>query len=174
MTRVLPTLALALACVATTPAAAQIAISRAPATSPVLGNVVQGSAATTFGVSTAGVVTRASGDAIRVTSSATTPTTITITCPSNANSCKSRDVRVTIAPSGAGTDASVTLFRVGTLTGATYRTSAPADAASLTFDLRPLGAQGSASFPLGMNVLLSAAAGNGTKSFSFTVTATFL
>ena len=46
--------------------------------------------------------------------------------------------------------------------------------ASLTFDLRPIGVSRSASFPLGMDVLLAAAADSGTDTFTYTVTATFL
>ncbi len=60
-----------------------------------------------------------------------------------------------------------------TLTGATYRTSAPANGASLTFDLRPIGSGRSASFPLGMDVLLTAGADSTADTFTYTVTATF-
>ena len=69
---------------------------------------------------------------------------------------------------------SISRFRIGTLTGGTYRTSAPADAASLTFTLRPIGSGRSVTFPLGMDVLLAAGADSGTDTFTYTVTATFL
>lgn len=154
------------------PAFAQVAVSRTPATAPVLGTVVRGSAATTFTISTAGVVARASGNAIRLSSASVTPPTVTVSCGVGIN-CTTRDIRVTITATGASDDASITLFRIGTLTGGTYRTSAPADGASLTFDLRPLGASRSASFPLGMNILLAAASDSGTDTFTYTVTATF-
>lgn len=155
------------------PAAAQISISRSPVTSPVIGTVVRGSTATTFSVSTAGVVTRVSGDAIRLSSTSITQPTITLTCGTDTN-CKHKDVRVTITSGGTSGSGSITLFRIGTLTGATYRTTAPANAASLTFDLRPLGQSRSANFILGMDVLLAAAANSGAHAFTFTVTATFL
>lgn len=174
MTRVLLALSvLTLALFASAPAFAQISISRSPTTSPVIGTVVRGSSATTFSVSTAGVVTRASGNAIRLSTASVTPPTVTITCGSN-NNCKNKDVRVTVTATGASDDGSISRFRMGALTGATYRTSAPADGASLTFDLRPIGVSRSASFPLGMDVLLAAAADSGTDTFTYTVTATFL
>ncbi len=153
------------------PVMAQISIARTPTgTAPVIGTVVQGSSATTFSISTAGVVTRSTGNAIRLSSSAVTAPTITITCGLNIL-CSSRDIRVTIVAAGASDDASITRFRVGALTGATYRTTAPAEAASLTFDLRPIGMNRSASFPLGLDVLLTAGADSGTDTYTFTVTA---
>ena len=172
MTRFLLLPGLAAIFLMATPAAAQISISRSPPTSPVIGTVVRGSAATTFSVSTAGMVTRVSGNAIRLSSASITRPTITLTCGTNSN-CVNRDVRVTVTAGGVSGDGSITLFRIGTLTGATYRTFAPADAASLTFDLRPLGSGRSATFTLGMNVLLAAAANSATGTFTFTVTATF-
>ena len=173
MTRILLLSGLAAIFLIATPAAAQISMSRSPATSPVIGTVVRGNAATTFSVSTAGVVTRVSGDAIRLSSASITQPTVTLTCGTNSN-CQNRDVRVTVTASGASGAGSITRFRVGSLTGATYRTAAPADAASLAFDLMPLGSRGSATFTLGMDVLLAAAANSGTDTFTFTVTATFL
>lgn len=154
-------------------ALAQIAISNTPATSPALGVVVRGSSTTTFSISTGGIVSRTSGNAIRLSTASVTPPTVTITCGTNSN-CRNRDVRITVTASGALGSGSLSLFRVGTLTGASYRTSAPTEAASLTFDLRPLGSSGSASFPLGMDVLLAAGANSGAATFTYTVTATFL
>lgn len=154
------------------PTLAQISVSRSPTTSPVIGSVVRGSAATTFSVSTGGVVTRTSGNAIRVSGASVTPPTVTITCGVSF-ACYGSDVRVVVTASGASDDGSISRFRIGALTGATYRTTAPADGASLTFDLRPLGVGRSASFPLGMDVLLAAGADSGTDTFNYTVTATF-
>ena len=173
MTRILLLPGLAAIFLIATPAAAQISMSRSPVTSPLIGTVVRGNAATTFSVSTAGVVTRVSGDAIRLSSASITRPTITLTCGTNSN-CVSRDLRVTVTAGGASGDGGISLFRIGTLTGATYRTAAPANAASLTFDLRPLGSGRSATFTLGMDVLLAAAAISRTNTFTFTVTATFL
>lgn len=158
-----------------TPAAAQLSVSRSPSgTAPVIGTVVRGSAATTFSISTAGVVTRTSGDAIRLGSTSLTPPTISINCGLTLMTCQTRDVRVVVTASGASDDGSISRFRIGTLTGGTYRTSAPADAASLTFTLRPIGSGRSVTFPLGMDVLLAAGADSGTDTFTYTVTATFL
>lgn len=157
------------------PAAAQLSISRSPSgTSPVIGTVVRGSAATTFSISTAGVVTRTSGNAIRLSTTSLTPPTITIHCGLTLVSCLVRDVRVVITASGASDDGSITRFRIGSLSGGTYRTGAPAEGANLTFDLRPIGAGRSVTFPLGMDVLLTAGADSGTDTFTYTVTATFL
>lgn len=157
---------------AATPARAQISINRSPATAPVLGTVVRGSAATTFSISAAGVVTRPTGNAIRLRSTTVTVPTVAITCGTNSN-CANRDVRVVVTASGASDDASISRFRIGALTGATYRTTAPAEGASLTFDLRPIGRSSSASFPLGMDVVLAAASDSGADTFTYTVTATF-
>ncbi len=157
------------------PAAAQLSVSRSPSgTAPVIGTVVRGSAATTFSISTAGVVTRTSGNAIRLSSTSLTPPTISINCGLTLMSCLLRDVRVVITASGASDDGSITRFRIGSLSGGTYRTGAPAEGASLTFDLRPIGAGRSVTFPLGMDVLLAAGADSGTDTFTYTVTATFL
>lgn len=157
------------------PAAAQLSISRSPSgTAPVIGTVVRGSAATTFSISTTGVVTRTSGNAIRLSTTSLTPPTISINCGLTLVSCLLRDVRVVVTASGASDDGSITRFRVGSLTGGTYRTGAPAEGASLTFDLRPIGAGRSVTFPLGMDVRLTAGADSGTDTFTYTVTATFL
>jgi hypothetical protein len=161
---------LALLCLAATPAAAQVTISQSPSTSRVIGTVMRGSAATTFSVSTAGVVTRVSGDAIRVSSSSVTVPTITLNCASN--NCKGDEFRVTVTASGASGDSRITRFRFGTLSAGQLRSARPADGASLTFDMRMTHRQNPASFTLGMDVLLEGAANGGTHNFTFTVTAT--
>lgn len=167
-------LSLTLALTLATPAAAQLSVSRTPSgTAPVIGAVVRGSAATTFSISTAGVVTRPTGNAIRLSTASVTPPTISINCGLSLMSCQTRDVRVVITASGASDDGSISRFRIGALTGGAYRTSAPAEAASLTFDLRPIGSGRSVTFPLGMDVLLAAGADSGTDTFTYTVTATF-
>lgn len=172
MMRSLLALGLALLCLAATPAAAQFSISRSPVTSPVLGVVMNGSTATTFSVSTAGVVSRLSGDAIRVSSSSVTPPTITLNCEQSCNS--SREFRITVTATGASGDSRIARFRIGALTGARYQSTAPAEAASLTFDIKVEDRRVPMSFILGMDILLAAAANSGTQAFSFTVTATQL
>lgn len=153
------------------PAAAQI--SHTPATAPVLGTTVRGSSATTFSVSTAGVVTRTSGNAIRLSSSSVTPPTISINCGllNLGSLCLARYIRVTITPVAGGT-ASISKFRVGSLTGgATYRSgSAPAEAATLVFDINPLGLFSTANFVLGMDMTLAANAPSGAYTFDYVVT----
>jgi len=168
-------LSLALTLMLATPAAAQLSVSRSPGgTAPVIGTVVRGSAATTFSISTTGVVTRTSGNAIRLSTASVTPPTISINCGLSLLNCPGRDVRVVITASGASDDGSITRFRIGTLSGGNYRNAAPAEGASLTFDLRPIGSGRSVTFPLGMDVLLAAGADSGTDTFTYTVTATFL
>jgi hypothetical protein len=171
MIRSLLALGLALLCLAATPAAAQISILRSPVTSPVIGIVMNGSTATTFSVSTAGVVSRVSGDAIRVSSSSVTPPTITLNCLS---SCKNDEYRITVTATGASGDSRITRFRIGTLRGGRYRSAVPAEAASLTFDVRIEDRGTPLTFILGMDILLAAAANSGTQTFTFTVTATQL
>lgn len=154
-------------------ASAQIAVSRSPTSAPILGRVVSGSATTVFVVGANGNVTRTSGNAIRIDGASVTPPTIRITCASTNTNCRSRDVRVVVEATGASDDASISRFRIGTLSGAAYRTSAPADASVLQFDLRPLGSLGAATFPLGMDITLAAGADAAADTFNYTVTATF-
>lgn len=156
-------------------ALAQLAISRSPATAPALGTTIQGSSATTFQITTDGAVTRTSGNAIRLSSASVTAPTITITCNSFASACYQRYVRVTITPVTGSGPATISRLRVGSLSGSNYRTgSAPAEAASLQFDLNPLGWYGSASFRLGMNVLLAANASSGLDTYDYLVTIQFV
>lgn len=153
------------------PAVAQV--SHTPATAPALGRTVRGSSATTFSVATSGAVTRTTGNAIRLTSSSVTPPTISINCGllNLGSLCALRYIRVTITPV-AGNPASITKFRVGTLSGgASYRSgSAPAEAATLVFDLNPLGLFSTASFVLGMDMTLAANAASGAYTFDYVVT----
>lgn len=157
-----------------TPAKAQISIDRSPTTTnPVLGRVVRGTTATTFSISPTGVVAR-SGDAIRMSSSGVTATTVTISCGLLNLGCAGRTLRVTVQAAGATGSSTLTKFRVGSLTGTNYSTgSAPTEASSLTFNLTGIGLLGSCSFALGMDVLVppTATPGNGTFSYTVTVTA---
>ncbi len=157
-------------CVAATAAQAQVSISTSPTSAPTLGTVVRGTSATTFSVSTAGAVTK-SGPAIRLSSASVTAPTVTLTCGLNTQ-CISRAMRITIAPSGTTGSASIALLRVGSLSGATYKTSAPSDASTLTFDLNPIGVLSSVTFKVGMDVLVPAGAATGASTFNYTVTAT--
>lgn len=154
------------------PTPAQAQVSHTPATAPALGTTIRGTSATTFSVSTSGVVTRTSGNAIRLSSASVTAPTISLNCGllNLAGLCALRYVRVTITPV-VGSTASISKFRVGSLSGATYRSgSAPAEAASLTFDLNPLGLLGTATFVLGMDMTLAANAATGNYTFDYVVT----
>lgn len=155
------------------PAAADVMVARSPAIAPDLGKVVAGSSATSFSVTIAGTVTRTSGNAIRLSTSSVTTPTITITCTLTnfLNLCALRNMLVTIQPVIDGGPASVTLFRVGALTGTTYRDgAAPAPAASMSFVLTPMGL-GSISFKIAMDAQLAASAAAGHASFGYTVSA---
>lgn len=176
MIRLVPALVVSvLVLAAASPAAAQLSVSRSPGgTAPAIGAVVRGSAATTFSISTSGAVTRTAGNAIRLSTASVTPPTITIACGFTLLTCQLRDVRVVITASGASDDGSISRFRMGALSGGSYRNNAPGEGASLTFDLRPIGSGRSVSFPLGMDVLLAAGADSGTDTFTYTVTASFL
>lgn len=151
---------------------AQATVTRSPATAPTLGTTIRGSTATTFTISTSGVVTRTSGDAIRLTSGTVTTPTFSVNCGllNMSGLCALRYIRVTITPVGGGA-ATVTRLRVGALSGATYRSGgAPAEGPSVTFDLNPLGLLSNASFRLGMDVTLAANAPSGTHGFDYLVT----
>lgn len=166
------------AAVAMAPAAAQaqIAIARSPATGPDLGTMVRGSGATTFNISNSGMVTRTSGNGIRISNSSVSPSTITISCGflNVQNLCALRPIRVTIQPVASST-AYITQFTVGSPTGnLIWATAAPPPASSVTFDFKPLGLFGTGSFTLGMDVWTAGGVGSGTYTFDYTVTASFL
>ncbi len=151
---------------------ARAQVARTPATAPILGTTVRGTSATTFSVSTSGVVTRLSGNAIRLSSASVTVPTISVSCGvlNLAGLCALRYLRVTITPVTGG-QAAISKFRVANLSGATYRTgSAPAEAASLTFDLNPLGLTATATFTLAMDMVLAANAPTGAYTFDYVVT----
>ena len=157
------------------PALAQsdVSVTRSPATAPTLGTTIRGTSATTFSISTAGVVTRSSGNAIRLSSGSVTTPTLSINCGllNLSGLCALRYIRVTITPVVGSGPATISRLRVGSLSGASYRAgSAPAEAASLTFDLNPIGLLRTATLRLGMDVLLGANAVSGVYNFDYTVT----
>lgn len=148
-------------------------VTRSPATAPTLGTTIRGTSATTFSISTAGAVTRTSGDAIRLTSGSVTTPTLSINCGllNLSGLCALRYIRVTITPVTGSGPATISRLRVGGLSGATYRAgSAPTEAASLTFDLNPIGLLSTATLKLGMDVVLSANAASGVYTFDYIVT----
>jgi hypothetical protein len=150
---------------------ADATVTRSPATAPTLGTTIRGTSATTFSISTSGVVTRTSGDAIRLTSGSVTTPTLSVNCGllNLSGLCALRYVRVTITPVGGGS-ATITRLRVGSLSGATYRSGgAPAEGPTLTFDLNPLGLLSTATFRLGMDVTLAANAPTGPLAFDYVV-----
>ncbi|RZJ88156.1 MAG: hypothetical protein EON88_21720 [Brevundimonas sp.] len=151
-------------------------VTRSPAVAPVLGNTIRGSTTTVFSISTGGVVTRTSGDAIRISTGSVTAPTININCGLlNLNSlCALRFMRVTITPvTGAGS-ATITKFRVSGMTGATYRLGVtPPEAASMTFDLNPIGLLNPVNIKLGMDVSLAPGA-SGVQTFDYSVSVQFV
>lgn len=152
---------------------AQATVTRSPATAPALGTTIRGNATTVFSISPTGTVTRVSGNAIRLSSSSVTTPTLTVNCGllNLSGLCALRFVRVTITPVTGSGPATISKLRIGSLSGASYRSgSAPAEATSLVFDLNPLGLLGSASFRLGMDVTLPADAASGTHTYNYIVT----
>lgn len=152
-------------------------ISYSPASGPALGKTIRGTSATTFSISTAGVVTRASGNAIRLSSASVSAPTVNFNCGllNLSQLCLTRTARITIAPAGGSGQASITKFRISNLSGTTYKSgSAPTDANVLVFDLNPLGLFGTVSFKLGMDVLLVAGAASGNATYSYTVSIEFI
>lgn len=174
--RILPLLAFGGLLVAGTPAHAQLQVSRSPATAPALGTTIRGATATTFTISTTGAVSRVSGDAIRMSNASVTTPTISISCGllNISGLCALRYVRVTITPAGGSGAAHISKLRIGSLSGTSFRTGAPAEASSLVFDLNPLGLFGTATFKLGMDVLLDAGAASGPQTFDYLVRVDFV
>jgi hypothetical protein len=164
----------AISLLAATTAAGQtvVTITQLPlGTTPILGSVLAGSAATTFSVSNSGVVTQ-SGNAIRMTSAPVTVPTYTVTCTGSLL-CVTNTMRITVAVAGASGPATITALRVGNMTTGLYLLGIPPlPSSSMFFDLLPLAAP--ITFTLGMDVLLPASAPAGTDTFTYTVTATRL
>ena len=158
------------------PAAAQLSVSRSPAEAPTLGRTIRGQSTTIFSVSSSGAVTRVSGDSIRLSTSSVRTPTITVSCGFNSLSslCALRPIRVTITPAGGQGPATITRLRVANLRGATYRSGSPAEGATVSFDLDPLGLFRDATFDLGMDVRLNGAAPGGEHPFDYLVTAQLL
>lgn len=176
MKRVIAASCAALMLVTAGQAQADPTVTRSPAVAPTLGTIIRGSSATTFSISAAGAVSRTSGNAIRLTTSSVTTPTVTINCGLlNLNSlCALRYIRVTITPVTGSGPATITRLRVASMTGGTYRTgSAPAEAATLVFDLNPLGLFTTATFKLGMDVQLAAGAATGNTTFDYLVSVQF-
>lgn len=171
MRRWIPILFLLAAAAVPGTAAAQLQVSRSPATAPVLGDTIPGTAATTFRISTTGAVTRTSGNAIRISTASVRAPTVTLQCTNNSNNCRSRDIRVTILPVPASGPASITRLRISGLTnGGQFEGGAPGEGAVLQFEVKALGSR-STSFDLGMDVRLAANAGAGDHDFDYLVTA---
>jgi hypothetical protein len=157
-------------------ASAQITVSRSSGIAPELGRTIRGASATTFTVSTTGMVTRTSGDAIRLTTGSVRAPTITFSCGSRpqTDDCRNSNIRITIIPSSTSGAASITRFRVSSLNNATFVSgSPPAEAQWLSFDVRPLGNR-TASFDLGMDVRVVAGAASGFDTYDYLVVAQVL
>ena len=156
------------------PASAQITVQRTPSSvTPDLGQVIRGSTPTTFSISTSGVVTRTSGDAIRVTSGNVTPPQIVIICQLDIL-CNLRNMRITVQITGSSGVASISNLRVGATYGLLYYIAPPSSASSITFETLPIGLNLGATFAIGMDVLVPASGPTGYGTYSYTVTATLL
>jgi len=151
---------------------ADVTVSRSPATAPVLGTVIRGASATTYSISTDGVVTRIAGDAIRLSNASVDAPTITLSCSFSVE-CIARPIRVTIRPSGNVGNATIVKLRRGAVSGYGYNVGTVSDGQTLTFDLPVLGLFRQATFDLGMDVQLAAGAQARVHTFSYTVTAEF-
>lgn len=179
MTRMERTLAAAgaLLVVSTAQAAAQITVATSPTSNaPAIGRVADATTDTVFLVNAAtGAVTRVSGNAVRLTTAATTSPTITIGC-GNFAVCNTADVRVRItAGTAVGGRASIASFSVANLTDTTYNSgAAPAEAASLDFQLNPIGANDTDTFKLGLRIRAPTAGATGATTLPYTVTVNLL
>ena len=172
MTRWISGICAGLMLISATPVSAQ-SVSRSPATAPTLGTTIRGTATTTFSVTTAGVVTRSSGNAIRLSTGSVTTPTLTVSC--GLSLVCGRYVRVTITPVSGTGPATISRFRVGSLSGTSFRSGgAPAESSTLSFDLNPVGILGSATMKLGMDVQLAANAETGLDTFDYLVSVQFV
>ncbi|GAA0646368.1 hypothetical protein [Brevundimonas lenta] len=173
----IPTLfALVLATLAPAVAHAQIAVSRTAGLAPVLGVTIRGASATTFSVSTSGAVTRTSGDAIRLTTGSVRAPTISVSCGAkpNTDDCRNSHIRIYIVATSNSGPASITRFRVSSITNGSFDTgSPPAEGSILAFDINPLGTK-TATFNLGMDVRIVAGATPGPDTFDYYVVAQVL
>lgn len=157
-------------------AKAQIAVSRTAGINPQLGVAIRGSTATTFSVSTSGAVTRTSGDAIRMTTGSVRVPTISVSCGAkpNTDDCRNSHIRIYIVPVSSAGPASITRFRVTSISNGSFDAgSPPAEGATLTFDLNPLGNR-TATFDLGMDVRITAGAASGLDTYDYYVVAQVL
>jgi hypothetical protein len=101
-------------------AAAQLTVQRSPTSiNPALGQVIRGTAATTFSIDTDGTVSRTSGNAIRLSSAPTTPITITVICQLDVL-CNVRHVRVTVTITGSTGIADISNLRISSPYGLLY------------------------------------------------------
>ena len=156
------------------PAAAQITVQRNPTSiAPALGQVIRGTTSTTFQISTAGVVTRTSGDAVRLSTANVTAPQIHIICQLDIL-CNFRDMRITVSVSGSSGQATISNLRVSATSGLLYRTAPPASGSSITFQTYPVGLNLGATFNLGMDITVPASGATGYGTFTYTVTATLL
>ncbi|CAN5127476.1 hypothetical protein BH09PSE1_BH09PSE1_26610 [soil metagenome] len=167
-------LGLLLALLFAAPAMAQVTVQRTPSSvTPALGEVIRGSTPTTFSISTAGVVTRTSGDAIRVTTGNVTPPSIVILCQLDVL-CNLRNMRVTVHITGSSGIASITNLRVSSTYGLLYYIAPPTSGSSITFESYPIGLNLGATFAIGMDVLVPPTGPTGYGTYTYTVTATLL
>lgn len=167
-------LGLVLALFIAAPAAAQITVQRTPSSvTPALGQVIRGSAPTTFSISTAGVVTRTSGDAIRVTSGNVTSPSIVIICQLDL-SCNLRNMRVTVQVTGSSGVASISNLRVSATYGLLYYVAPPTSGSTITFESYPIGLNLGATFAIGMDILVPPTGPTGYGTYNYTVTAVLL
>jgi len=155
-------------------ASAQITVQRSPTSiNPALGQVIRGASATTFSIATDGTVTRASGNAIRLSSAPVTPVTITIICQLDIL-CNLRHVQVTVTITGSSGVAQISNLRISSPSGLLYYIAPPSSGTTITFDAYPLGLNLGATFKLGMDVLVPASGPTGYGTFTYTVTAVLL
>lgn len=152
-------------------------VTFAPASGPTLGATLRGSSATTFSIGTSGVVTRTSGNAIRLSNATVTAPTVYFNCGllNLSHLCLARPVRVTIAPAPGSGPASITRFRMSNMSGTSYRLgSTPGEAEVLVFELEPLGLLRTVSFRLGMDVQLAGGSASGDWAYAYTVSVEFI
>ena len=164
----------AMVCALAAPAVADTPVTVSPTSllGPDLGKIEQGASVSVWSIdANTGTVTKTSGTAFRFTSGPSNPPIITINCTGNA--CKNSHVTVTFAASGASR-ATASGFRAGTVTshGLTLQSSSGAGTTHFTMVFTASGTSSpSASFPLGMNVIVGASGPIGAIQYGYTVTA---
>lgn len=145
-----------------------------PTTALVLGNVAEGSVATTFTVDSAGTVTRSpnnSTGATRVLATAAPTPTITINCPAPTAQCDKKPIQVRIASTSSSARLTLLQWLPGSFTySGCAQTVAPSGSTVVTFTVQCTSSSSTMTFKLGHSMTVSASGTTGNADLSYRIT----